>query len=752
MLAARRILPARVPSSGQRRVEELEPAKQQAIERSAGVLRQHMLNENRKGSVTTQDFFDEATRIMDFIRAEGRPASAPASPTAVEGEAKHHDEGDYDDDQYSEPESFTRPPSREGSSELRPTRTQQPDPRVVSHLRKYAETADNNGLISSSMRLSGELHRAEASQAAEVMSDPPNMRITGSKDARPAAVPDEASLGGQVNSKGSNASSGKASSGRSDNRQVISLERVQHLIPEQVAGMKYDSVRQTWVRRVDAGAESDEDPLGNIPDLSVDEMAEVMGLQQASPRRAGGGAGIVSGGSAQRAPNIDVRVERGAPGVDPRPTTREGAPQPVAESSSMPSKFSMLASSGPPVETRATSWGDEQVYAASGRYSKQREVKTQTTQRTRLQPVTQETEPQTEKQTKTRVTEVQQTREEDVEHEILAHEGRGAPTNATPAARRVRRDMTITFSSPVVSRVIETSATDAADVDWADNALALESSFISPRVAKPTLQQQGQRRHAERRVSIGGRTFKVRQVPSIREHDEDDGDQSVATVKVQKATFDVTVSAPGVHGSTCITPARAVASNISLHLSPLPEFTFNVGNETALREAHYLTVGVGNAPPAAVETPVPQVTSHLVRVLTDVEPFEPYWDQMRRIEMRKRGLTTLHQLGEYCGRLEEVDVSDNEIDHLGGAPAGIRHLRIANNSLTSLTAWGHLSNLQTLDVSGNGAGEPRGGQVPGAPARAQRRRQPADVAGGRVRDGRAGAGQRATQPAPRGGL
>jgi Leucine-rich repeat (LRR) protein len=71
------------------------------------------------------------------------------------------------------------------------------------------------------------------------------------------------------------------------------------------------------------------------------------------------------------------------------------------------------------------------------------------------------------------------------------------------------------------------------------------------------------------------------------------------------------------------------------------------------------------------------------------------------MDLKDKKLTNLHKLDEFCGRLEELDVSDNQISQLNGAPQTIRHLRITHNHLSDLTAWGHLSNLQYIDVSNN---------------------------------------------------
>ena len=69
--------------------------------------------------------------------------------------------------------------------------------------------------------------------------------------------------------------------------------------------------------------------------------------------------------------------------------------------------------------------------------------------------------------------------------------------------------------------------------------------------------------------------------------------------------------------------------------------------------------------------------------------------------LREKGLITLHKLSDFCPRLEDLDVSDNDIGQLSGIPATLRTLKIQRNYLSGLTAWGHLVNLQYLDVSGN---------------------------------------------------
>jgi Leucine-rich repeat (LRR) protein len=91
----------------------------------------------------------------------------------------------------------------------------------------------------------------------------------------------------------------------------------------------------------------------------------------------------------------------------------------------------------------------------------------------------------------------------------------------------------------------------------------------------------------------------------------------------------------------------------------------------------------------------------LVGKITDIEPHEPYWEYMRQLSLKGQKLWTLHMLADFCSRVEELDVSKNELGQLNGAPRSLQVLSANNNHLSTLTAWAHLPNLQYLDVSYN---------------------------------------------------
>ena len=772
VVAMRRKLKAKVPSATEKKGREREMAESEAAgflhstslehKRPPGVhetasmvvheaqaesaaarqhvlrLGKHMLEDQRKGSVTTQDFLDEATKIMDFIRAKGRPQSTSASGDTSEAEGDdlpntqhegiRNPTAPEDDLHDSFSEEFSRPPSREGSNLVKPRSPTQLDPKIISHLQKYAETPHPNGLISSSMPSLHGLDKTDKEAAAQSTNgsnprlardgQPHNIRISS----KVGLVEENANKGdnfqhpdAQIQSQSSNGSSERESSSRSDTKLVIAPDKVSHLIPGQVGSMTWDQSRKTWVNqksiRAKSGATchvvdsdgSEEDPLGNIPDLSVDEMAELRRIQTAAASTTADTTkreNEHAGGTQVDEGEIKTQGLELADTQPPtsRPTTREGPNQALVDSSSIPSKFSRLASSGPRTETRATSWGDDP-----------REFAFETQSKRQIQAVA----------------ETHVERVEEVEHEIQAHEGREIKTHEPTASNRHnRRDTTITFSSPLVSHVIETSADDSPDQDtgiWAEvsRSRADEPSVhqvpqrqgsqlkgvgtnrrSSGGVAKPSY------RAAAQRVSFGGRSFTVRPFPRIDEQNEDSLDPISHGVDYSRRTsMDVTIATPlqvaAVPGNDVSVQPTGARTSLSFHLSPLPDFTVNLGDETFAKEIGYLSDRVKGCPPGAIEGVLSQATATLIKTLTDVEPYEPYWDYLRQLDLRKRGLVTLHRLNEFCTHLEEADVSDNEVGQLSGVPSSIRSLMMARNNLSNLTAWGHLYNLQYLDISGN---------------------------------------------------
>ncbi|SCZ88626.1 BZ3500_MvSof-1268-A1-R1_Chr10-2g03024 [Microbotryum saponariae] len=91
----------------------------------------------------------------------------------------------------------------------------------------------------------------------------------------------------------------------------------------------------------------------------------------------------------------------------------------------------------------------------------------------------------------------------------------------------------------------------------------------------------------------------------------------------------------------------------------------------------------------------------MVQYITDVEPFEPDWEAVTSIDLSGKKIESLVRLKEFLPGLDEINVNENQIAFLTGAPATLRTLLVASNKLSGLTCFQHLLNLESIDVSHN---------------------------------------------------
>ncbi|KIP01656.1 hypothetical protein PHLGIDRAFT_112861 [Phlebiopsis gigantea 11061_1 CR5-6] len=91
----------------------------------------------------------------------------------------------------------------------------------------------------------------------------------------------------------------------------------------------------------------------------------------------------------------------------------------------------------------------------------------------------------------------------------------------------------------------------------------------------------------------------------------------------------------------------------------------------------------------------------LVQVITDVQPFEPYWEALSAIDLANKNLDSVARLKEFLPRLDSLCLNSNQIGWLSGIPSTVRTLSIASNCLTAVTSFSHLLNLESLDISRN---------------------------------------------------
>jgi hypothetical protein len=676
---------------------------------------QSMQNEARKGSVTTQDFLDEAKKIMAGIRGKARPSGGLGSVEESESENDKHFSLDDPSFQESTAEPFSRPPSRDGAPLYRLPQKQQ-DPVVLDHLRKYEEMSDFGGIIASSLK-SISLARDAVNAANEVdritdetlnrassrrltldgiyESDPPNIQITEypelqrkrkhSTSSAPAEI--DGHPAAEFPSHGSSASSGVStartiptgSSRGSDSKHVIAPHTVSHLIPEQLGGMVFDREKRIWIKRKTVSGnqtfqnnlpsdDTDDDPFGDIPDLTVDETQELHRIQAVAARKREE-ARISEVQNYRKSVNVVERLD-----IDEQKPLHHVYNESNAESttSSEPTKLTRLASNTPEQPgTRLTSWGNDAENLVP------KAIDTHQMQTTR------------EFHNEEEVI-------EEVEQEISIHEDRVEPEIKT----RRRRNITISFSSPVASVIPPDEHDDSLPNESDDNhgqnmwRRSYTSKFRSSQQAAP------------RSLSLGGHTFVARPVSRIDEHEEESSVDHIGS-EYGRRSVSLVVSTP--------LPIRAMNKDMSmvapssanyrseglLQLTPLSEFTINQPDESFVLEASYIDQRRYRHSSLNGRRTLSLSVKELVQRITDVEPYEPFWEYIKQLELRDKKLQTLHMLSKFCGQLEELDVSKNEISQLEGAPIFIRDLRIANNCLSDLTSWAHLANLQYVDVSNN---------------------------------------------------
>ena len=91
----------------------------------------------------------------------------------------------------------------------------------------------------------------------------------------------------------------------------------------------------------------------------------------------------------------------------------------------------------------------------------------------------------------------------------------------------------------------------------------------------------------------------------------------------------------------------------------------------------------------------------VVELITDIEPFEPNWENLNSLDLNSKRVESLIRLKQFVPNLDELNLDDNQVGYLTGIPSSVRTLSICNNKLSSLSSFGHLTNLERLDLSGN---------------------------------------------------
>ncbi|KAI1404133.1 hypothetical protein F4819DRAFT_165154 [Hypoxylon fuscum] len=713
-LAARQILRPRSPTPGQKSASrERQPLANLNIfpGQPNGIsdisVQDFAVDGSGRTSMKTQDFFDAAEEIMAMIRNKARPKNDLSSVEESEAEsAEQHSPSAYGGDEssfQSTKEPFSRPPSREGPPLARaPTR--QDDPELADRLRQYEERSDLGEIITNSMQSMGRIRKAinEANSLSEsirqsvisgsgkgwdsststdeqeVISDLPNVRISRNPDHSELSEHTvELPTNGTRSSGASTTRSVQTGSSQgSDSKRLIVPDIVTPLIGTQVGNMVFDEERKIWYKvkqprpssdgRNILPSEDSEDPFASIPDLSVDTVWETH--------------------------NAGLAVNQGLEGDE------QALPEQTSSRSSS-AKSSTTAHESP--NTGSMMSHTKETF-------------------TRIKQMLIETAVEDDKE---------------IEHEITIHEDR--MQTSSPSRRK---NMTISFSSPIAS-IIQDVAHQSDDGNAGQESgpthervenVATDSlrrgrgsgrDSKSPRSVRSTTKSRSRSRSA-RNLSVRGQDFVPRPVSRIDEQEEETteiGDVAAA----EERQLSIRGESKLVYSednkndherktslSVVVTPAPSKISSVSatpiigqyvgcLSLSPLSDFTMNNADQSCGLEVSYVVGDRYLATGDGSKKILSKAIQNLVEKITEVEPFEPDWESMDELDINGKQLGTLHMLDEFCTNVVTLNASNNSIEHLDGMPGSVRNLRITHNHLSELTAWGHLMNLQYVDVSNN---------------------------------------------------
>lgn len=635
--------------------------------------------DSRKASLATKDYMEEANKVMEFIRARGKPK--PVLPEIREPEEASELNPDaildleVDD---STKDSFSRPPSREGRVLPRQDRRHaHHDPQTAKHLMQFRDQEDLDLLTSTSALGTLQLVDNKAVEEAalvpvpeddqlelSVQSDPPGMRILNDNDRkRKHSVSDvdqqNSNNSQKLDSDGSKRTVMTNTSSSSGQRGIISIGTVS--IPDTIGTMTFDHEKKIWVKqtlkpvrqpapsaspesRVGRHEPSEADPFADIPDLSIDEQREASWEKQPLSQE------------------------------DEQAANTEGISE--ADFEDVKNDTSLLSAkvARPPKSS----------------------LKSPRKQR------------QTNSEKSARPTDTMASKHEERLHNGVPSKEVKKDTSHQP------RVVTIAFSSPVASEIpyVHPPSLSEEDIDEDDPSflpLDDDGSMLASSPAKSieydanhednagTTRRQPVMGSLDRHEQYRAMTLNRRPVSRIDEYDEDEGDnQELSLIHINQTEI---TPMPG-RQVTLVQSTSKDKSSI-LCLTPLSEFTLHQVDKINHPEESYIAERPNPKALRQAHGSHALVEDALVKAITDAEPTELFWEQLRKLTMQDSGLASLHGLRDYCSSLEYLDVAKNRVSQLSELPLSLRSLNISSNLVNDLTSWTHLHNLQMVNVSGN---------------------------------------------------
>ncbi|KAI0004643.1 hypothetical protein BJV74DRAFT_971764 [Russula compacta] len=136
---------------------------------------------------------------------------------------------------------------------------------------------------------------------------------------------------------------------------------------------------------------------------------------------------------------------------------------------------------------------------------------------------------------------------------------------------------------------------------------------------------------------------------------------------------------------------------------PMSDITRRVPVRSQHSTSPSAALGMGRRPNATFLTEASFGVAHdkLIQVITDMQPFEPYWEELNSIDLANKNIESVARLQEFLPRLHTLSLNSNQLAWLSGVPATVRSLSVSRNSLTRATSFSHLLSLVHLDISYN---------------------------------------------------
>ncbi|KZT20011.1 hypothetical protein NEOLEDRAFT_1172770 [Neolentinus lepideus HHB14362 ss-1] len=285
--------------------------------------------------------------------------------------------------------------------------------------------------------------------------------------------------------------------------------------------------------------------------------------------------------------------------------------------------------------------------------------------------------------------------------------------HASPAKFRIsprgRKSTPQVFSTPLPSSLRSTSLAPTP------LRSAMKSSSITPNKT-PTF-SSGHRRSVS--FSDGKREGQIRDLhKNTRTLSAPEGDASkrisprtwrISNMMEQLEGSSYEEESPSKAASSARPPAdeiqpfalQSAAPNAKASVSKANSDRRNLSRSPSVRSPKSLSKSVKDNATFLTECSFGVAHDRLVQVITDVQPFEPYWEELSVIDLSRKNLDSVARLKEFLPRLDSLCLDANQVSYLSGIPSTVRSLSVASNVLTSIASFSHLLNLENLDISGN---------------------------------------------------